>query len=178
VGYLFQGGVGDDVYQAVKSAPSELVGKVLDGLRNPVFSLLGPVILLTVLLLRWAHTRASRRQTGPWVPLSYHGTLAGESRRELLKLYSRLERMLRRNSGIRRKPWQTVGDYTGAANVADPSVRQQLDWFTQAVWQAAYNPGDLPAGLVEQARRRLAGIKAALNRGAKASPAPPHLNRR
>ncbi len=176
VGYLFQGGVGDDVYQAVKSAPSELVGQVLDGMRNPVFSLLGPVMMLTVLVLRWARTRSNRRQAGPWVPLGYHGTLSGESRRELLKLYSRLEKILRRKSGIRRKPWQTVGDYAGAATVANPGVQGQLAWFTQAVWQAAYNPGDLPAGLVEQARQRLAGIKAALNRGTETPPASPHLD--
>jgi transglutaminase-like putative cysteine protease len=178
VGYLFQGGVGDDVYQAVKSAPSELVGNVLDGLRNPVFSVLGPVVLLTVLLLRWALTRSNRKQAGPWVPLNYRGTLSGEHRRELLKLYSRLEKLLRRKSGLRRKPWQTVGDYAGAATVANPRVRPQLDWFTQAVWQAAYNPGDLPTGLVKEARRRLAGIKAALKQGAKTTSAPPRPNRR
>ena len=59
-----------------------------------------------------------------------------------------------------------MGDYSGAATFANPRVRKQLDWFTQAVWQAAYNPGELPARLVQQARQRLARIKAALKQGA------------
>ena len=98
--------------------------------------------------------------------MSYRSTLSGERRRELLKLYSRLEKLLRRKSGVRRKPWQTVGDYAGAATVANPGVRKQLDWFTQAVWQAAYNPGELSAGLVQQGRKHLARINAALKSGA------------
>ncbi|MDP7511475.1 MAG: transglutaminase domain-containing protein [Dehalococcoidia bacterium] len=171
VGYLFQGGVGDDVYDAVKSAPSELAGRLLDGLRNPVFSLVGPVILLTVLLLRWARARSQRKAISPWAPLTYRGAMSGEGRRELLKLYSRLEKLLQRKTGLRRKPWQTVGDYAGAATAGNPKVRRQLVWFTEAVWQAAYNPGELPAGLAKQARQRLARIKTALKHGDWTTPA-------
>jgi len=34
-------------------------------------------------------------------------------------------------------------------------IISRVSWFTGAMWQAAYNPSDPPAGLVWEARRRL-----------------------
>lgn len=164
-GHLFNAGVGDAVVGAVKSAPTQLVGGALDLIRNPVFSIALPLLLLAGLILRWVHFRSGKgRSGGNWPPV-YHARLQGDTRRELLSLYHRLEKLLQRKSGIRRKPWQTVADFTNLAGATDPRVQGQLPWFTQAVWYAAYDSRDLPTELVEEARRRLGSVKAALRSG-------------
>ena len=55
-----------------------------------------------------------------------------------------------------------MAEYTRSAAPGDPAVQEQLSWFTETVWQAAYKPGKLPAGLVIEGKRRLALLKAAL----------------
>jgi hypothetical protein len=172
VGLLFRSGVGDTVFGAVKSAQTELAGAVLKLLRNPVLSIVAPLLMLVALVLRWLYTRQDKGRTRPRRSLEYKARLAGEDRRELLSLYGQLERLLRRKPGIRREPWQTVAGFTGLATAVDPRVQSQLTWFTRAVWHAAYDPRELPSGLVEEARRRLRRISTALRSGGKAAPAP------
>ena len=161
-GYFFDAGVGDAVVGAVKSALEHLAGAALGLIRNPVFSIAVPLLLLAGLVLRWVYFRPSKGRSGRGQPPVYAARLQGDTRQELLSLYHRLEKLLERKSGIHRKPWQTVADFTDLAGATEPRVRAQLPWFTQAVWHAAYDPRDLPTGMVEEARRRLASVKVAL----------------
>ena len=162
-GYFFNAGVGDAVTGAVKSAPSHLVDAASSIIRNPVFSITVPLLLLSGLVLRWIYFRPGKGRSGRKPTPIYQDRLHGEARRELLSLFRRLERLLQRKTGIRRHPWQTVADFTNLAGATEPRVRAQLPWFTQAAWRAAYDPRDLPEGIVKEAHRRLSGVKAALN---------------
>jgi hypothetical protein len=157
---LFQSGVGEKIYGAAKVAPSQLAGPLLDVLRNPAISIIAPFLVFVVLKLRWFYTRSARREgAGREVGLAYT-KLAGKQRRELLKLYYQVEKLLRRKFGARRMPWQTVADYTRLPATGKPEVRGHLSWFTRAVWHAAYNPEELPSGLVEEVRARLNRLRA------------------
>ena len=162
VGFMFQAGAGNAVFGAVKSAPSQFFGVVMEALRNPILSITVPVVLLIGLVLRWVYARPGKGATCRKAALAYQDKLSGEDRRQLLSLYGQLERLLRRKSGSSRKSWQTVTGFTRLATGADPLVESQVTWFNRAVWRAAYDPGQLPAGLVEDARERLRRIRRSL----------------
>ena len=171
-GYFFNAGVGDTVVGAVKSAPAQLVNVALALVRNPLFSIMAPLLLLAGMVLRWVYYRSYKeRSTRRWTS-TYSATLGGEARRELLRLYSQVEKLLRRKSGIRRKPWQTVGDFASKMGTTDSRVQSQLAWFTPAVWDAAYNPEDVPTDLVDEARRHLVDLRAALSSSGKGRSGP------
>ena len=172
VGFLFQADVGDAVFGAVKSAPTQLAGSLVNAMRNPFFLVLGPLVVLTGLVLRWIYAKPSKRSLARNGILPYKNRLLGDERRELLDLYGRLEALLHKTVHIRRQPWQTVSGFTGMATGVDAQVQPQLAWFTRAVWQAAYNPAQLPAGLVSEARYRLSGIRRAI-KNTHAAPARP-----
>ena len=81
---------------------------------------MAPSLLLVGMVLRWVYFRSyKKRSTRRWTS-TYSTKLGGEARRELLRLYSQVEKLLRRKSGIHRKPWQTVGDFAGVAGATDP----------------------------------------------------------
>ena len=152
VGFLFKAGVGDAAFDAVKSAPSKLFSAVIAALNKPVWSIIGPTVFLALLVLRWVYFRQPKDRKGPTVARRYQSRLSGEGRRELLALYRKLEKLLQKMSGQRREPWQTVGGYAGQARPLDPQAQTELAWFTHAIWRAAYNPEELPEGLVAEAQ--------------------------
>jgi hypothetical protein len=161
---LFRSGVGDQAFQSAREAPVR-IGQWLQragGAR--VFYALGPLLALAFLALHWRYARrkARHRRRGPaWLGYS---PLLGDTRRELRRVYAQVERLLRRQGAPVRQPWETVGRHTNLPNAAGTEVQKQVSWFTGAMWQAAYNPADPPAGLVWEARRRLEGLKKALAR--------------
>jgi len=164
VGYLFQQGFGEKTYSAVKAAPSRLLDLITNLSFDPLVTGLGAVVFLVVFALRWWYTRSHGGITGRggrvWL---HYSPLPGEGRREVLKVYAQVEKLLGRQGLGPRQPWETVSEYAAAAGDNDNSeVARQLGWFTRAVWQAAYNPGDFPAALVAEARQRLALLKQAL----------------
>ena len=92
--------------------------------------------------------------------------LPGDSRREILRTYGKLQKLLRKKGIEPRRPGQTLEDYARRAGERLPGVEEQLAWFTDAAWVAAYDPGwdpgiD-PARSVQEARARLASMKLAL----------------
>ena len=88
-----------------------------------------------------------------------------------MKLYRRVESLLRHKTGGGRMPWQTVEAYAAVASARDPALQAHLTWFTRAMWRAAYDPRDLPDGLMTEARARIAQLKAGLNVSGKGMPA-------
>ena len=92
-----------------------------------------------------------------------YSRLPGHERRKVLKLYRKTEKLLRKGlDADERAPWQTVGDYSRWADAGGTELLDQVSWFTHAVWQAAYNPDDLPAGLAAEGKERLSRLKAEL----------------
>ncbi|MFQ6030261.1 MAG: transglutaminase family protein, partial [Dehalococcoidia bacterium] len=162
VGYLFQQGFGEKAYSAVKGAPSRLADLISNLSFDPVVSGIGGVVALIVFGLRWWYTRSHSGppRDGRLVWLRY-SPLPGDGRRELLKVYGQVEKLLGRRGLGPRQPWETVTEYT-ATTAETPDVERQLSWFTRTVWRAAYNPGDFPAVLVTEAKQRLALLKRAL----------------
>ena len=59
-------------------------------------------------------------------------------------------------------PWQTIDAYATVASAGDRVIHGQLTWFTRTMWRAAYDPRDLPDGLMTEARVRMAQLKSAL----------------
>ncbi|MCI0857142.1 MAG: hypothetical protein J4N81_00275 [Chloroflexi bacterium] len=156
---FFQSGVGENIYGAAKAAPARLAPPTLELLKNPLFSVLGPLVALVMLVGRWLYTRSSSDKAimpGHRLPYS---SLPGRRRRELLRLYYQVERLLRRRTGVRRSSWQTVGSYTTLRATGQPEVQGHLSWFARAVWHAAYNPVEVPESMLEEARVRLTQLK-------------------
>ena len=169
VGFLFNAGVGDAAFDAARSAPSHLVSAVIGAMNNPVLAIIGPSILLAVLALRWVYFRQTKERIKSTVARSYQGRLSGEGRQELLALYRKLEKLLRRMSGQRREPWQTVSAYAGQTRPLDIQTQSELAWFTRAIWRAAYDPEELPEGIVAEARNRLRQVGESLKAAGKSN---------
>ena len=162
VGKLFQRGAGDKVSEVVRAVPSRLA-ETLSGLaKNPVFSGLAPVLAAITMAIRWSMLRASRGASASRLGAPGYERLPGQSRRDFSKLYHRVERLIRHKTGAGRMPWQTVEGYAASASAGDPALHGHLTWFTRAMWQAAYDPRDLPDGLMTEAQARMAHLKAAL----------------
>lgn len=52
--------------------------------------------------------------------------------------------------------------YAAEASAGDPTLHGQLAWFTRTMWRAAYDPRELPEGLLTEARARMVRLKAAM----------------
>ncbi len=168
---LFQAGIGESVYGSAKAGSSRLFETLKDVLGHQVFYVSLLLLAWGGLLLRLLAIRSKLgKGTGSVVGPKYF-SLPGEERRELLKLYSQVEKLLRRKARLRRQPWQTVGDYSSLAVAWMPERRRELAWFARAACQAAYDPGELPAGLVADAHTHLKQLKAGLGAMRKATPA-------
>lgn len=156
---FFRSGVGENIYGAAKAAPARLAPPTLDLLKNPLFSILGPLVALVMLVGRWMYTRSSSDKGNMLARRLTYASLPGRRRRDLLRLYYQVERLRRRRTGVRRSSWQTVGSYTTLGDTGHPEVQGHLSWFARAVWHAAYNPVEVPEGMVEEARVRLTRLK-------------------
>ena len=162
VGKLFQRGAGDQVSEMVRAVPSQLAQKLTGLAKSPVFLGLVPTLAAIIMVVRWSLLRASRGASASSPRAPRYDRLPGQNRREFSKLYRRVESLLRHKTGGGRMPWQTVEAYAAVASSGDPALHGHLTWFTRAMWRAAYDPRDLPDGLMAEARGRMAQLKAAL----------------
>ena len=162
VGRLFQGGAGGQVSEAVKVVPPRLADALGSLAKNPAFTGLVAVLAAAIMAVRWNMLRTSRNSDARNSEATRYDRLPGQSRRDFLKLHRRVEKLLRHKTGGERMPWQTIEAYATLASAGDQAIHGQLTWFTRATWRAAYDPRDLPDGLIAEARSRLAQLKAAL----------------
>ena len=162
IGRLFQGGAGAQVSEAVKGVPSRLAESLAGLAKIPAFTGLVAVLAAIFMVVRWTMLRTSRDPDAMSHATTNYDRLPGQSRRDFLKVHRRVEKLLRHKSGGGRKPWQTMEAYATAASAGDRGIHGQLTWFTRATWRAAYDPRDLPDGLITEARARLSQLKAAL----------------
>ena len=104
------------------------------------------------LLRRWP--RRTRR--------SGYSRLPGDGRREILRLYSQTEKLLR-SAGFGRHPLsQTFAEYAGPAERRLGASASDLAWLRRLAWAAAYDPAYHPADLLSEARYRLTRLRALL----------------
>ena len=169
IGYLFQGGFGEKAFQAAKSTPSALAEAMpnLGDMMDSQALLIGSAALFFIMsvVLSWRRFQGmGRRRRNHRRPVGLvYSLLPGDERRKVLKLYRKTEKLLRKVlDADEREPWQTVGDYSRWADAGGTELLDQVSWFTHAVWQAAYNPDDLPAGLAAEGKERLSRLKAEL----------------
>ena len=162
--YLFESSVGDDLVRAAVLAPSKLSAGVKDALNSPViFTALTAVAAgLFALGLGWLGMRVIRRGrkkiNGRWA----YTRLPGDGRGEMLRLYSRVEKLLRKKGVEARKRGQTLQEYADLVRGKVGDGGSHLDWFTGAAWDAAYNSNAFPVHLLPEARARLTALRTAL----------------
>ena len=161
--YLFESSVGDEVVRAVVVAPSRLSAALKDAFDGPVATGMAAAVAGAVILgLVWLGIRAlggRRRRVDSG--LSYT-RLQGDGRDEMLRVFRRTERLLRKKGVETRKPGQTLGEYAQTAAQHARGVEPHLTWLTEAAWAAAYDGGGFPTQLVQEAKARLSALKAAL----------------
>ena len=157
--FIFQTRVGGGLYRVLHSGASEAgdrVAELLEG-RSGLF---GPAVAVIVLIVVawvafWALRRRSHGTRRQW----QYSRLPGRDRREILKAYRKVERLLRRRGLEPRVRSQTLGDYADTAAQRLGQVEPDLEWFKRAAWVAAYDPAGPTAALARDAIERLSLIK-------------------
>ena len=161
--YLFESSVGDELLRQAVLAPSRLSSGLKDAFASPASAGLAAVAAGAFLVgLAWLSMKilwkGRRRGDRRW---SYT-RLPGGGRTEMLRVYARVERLLKKKGAGVRMPGQTLQEYASVAAETLDGLESQLTWFTQAAWSAAYDPSDFAAGAVEEARVRLGELRAAM----------------
>ena len=164
--YLFESSVGDDLLRAAAQAPSRLSDGLSGALNSP--AMVGMVAVASGAFLAglsWLARRLLwRGQRSPRRRWSY-SRLTGDGRNDMLRIYRRVERTLKKTGVLPRAPAQTLGEYADGASQRSQTggvVAEHLAWFTQAARAAAYNPSGFSPATVQEARLRLTALKAAL----------------
>ena len=165
--YLFENSVGDDMIRAAVIAPAKLSSALKDSFTSPVSMAIATSVTIAILsVLGWLGIRFmwSKRNSAEtrW---SYE-RLQGEQRKEILRVYKQVERLLKKRGIEPRKAGQTLGEYARMAVEQKEAIEDHLLWFTKAAWTAAYNPGwkftSLDEHRIEEAKIRLKLLKAHL----------------
>ena len=137
--FIFQTRVGGGLYRVLQSGASEAADRIagiLEGRRGLIGPAVGIIAALTLLsVVTWVLLNRSRGRRERWP----YSRLAGEGRREILKNYTRMERLLRRRGLERRRRSQTLGDYAEAAARMFVDARD-VERLTRAALAAAYDP--------------------------------------
>ena len=139
--YLFEAGIGDELLRGVIVTPSRLSAGFKEAINVPTGEALSAVTAGAIvaglgwlgILLIW---KRRRRGDNRWTYIR----LLGGGREEMLHVYQRVEKILRKKGLEPRKPGQTVAEYARMAAGRGVEIEEQLAWFTEAAWEAAYNP--------------------------------------
>jgi len=141
---------------------SEISECLLDNLSRPLFTTLAAVLALSVFIVRFLYPRWTADRHSKFSPALAYATPGSTRRREMLSLYAKAERQIRKRTKTKRLPWQTAMEYTGKAAQDGSPVQAQLQWFVKTVWQAAYSPLEPPASMVNEGKQRLSSLRRAL----------------
>lgn len=161
--YLFESSVGDDLVRAAVLAPTRAYSGFGDAFNSPAIAgLVAAVAGALLMLIGWLGIRllwSRRRRTDK---LSSYSRLSGDGREEMVRMYRRVEKLLRKEGMLARRPDQSLGEYAQLAYQHLAKAQEHLQWFTEATRSAAYDPAPFPALTVPEARARLVSLKAAL----------------
>ena len=117
----------------VMAVPSRLGVTFTRLVKNPLLLGMVPVLGAIFMMVRWSLLRASRGAGAGGLRAPDYHRLPGQSRRDFLKLYRRVERLVRRRTGHRRMPWQTAESYADQASTGNTELSGQLRWFTRTM---------------------------------------------
>ena len=159
---FFQAGVNPKVPDAMNNLSIGIPDGMQVGLRNPLVSGFFTTFALAILMLRLLYPRWKENRLPEFTPALAYTAPRSPNRREMLSLYAKAEKQLKRYTGSKRLPWQTAMEYTGMAAGDGYPLQTHLQWFVQAVWRAAYSPSEPTATLVNEGRQRLSGLRKAL----------------
>ena len=165
--HLFDSSIGDDLLKAALAAPSQLAGGVRDSFGGPVTAALMVIAAAGFsTALAWIGLRYTAGRRKPQQLRWSYIQLPGEGRQEMLKLFIRVEKLLKKQGVAPRGPELTLEEYATMAREQVGKVAIDLTWLTRAAWAAAYDPRwDRSADsgrLLEEARIRYSNLKAAL----------------
>ena len=156
--YIFQTRVGGGLYgllQAGVSDVTERVGRMLEG-KGPAVT--AAVAVIAMIAISWAAIRFLRRRSRGAIGRREYTRLAGHTRRDILKTYRCLERMLGRRGLGPRLRTQTLGDYREAVVDQFAGWAVDIDWLTGAAWAAAYDPAPPSPDIATEAADRLSRL--------------------
>ncbi|MCH7737495.1 MAG: transglutaminase domain-containing protein [Chloroflexi bacterium] len=154
-------GVGEEVVATLKGGPRRAFEALTGSVSGPVLWALAPSLGVIMLIGVWFRSGYRRRLRNAGRNLLSYAVIPGDRRREIKKLYTEVERLIRRDAGAPRADWQTAGDYASIAADRSAEIDDHLTWFTQAIWLANYRSADLNVGMVTEGRSRLALLKKA-----------------
>ena len=159
VGAIFSADLSEDIYDSVRSAPQR-IGDLLNGeAAQTAAMVLGPVLAVVSLLL-------AGLAVWRFAPLLRHGRprmaysgLPGDGRQDMLRVYFRAEKLLRKKGFPPRQPSQTIGDYSGSIMSGGPAEGEHLAWLQTSARKAAYDPNPFDSSDVVEAKNRLARLR-------------------
>jgi hypothetical protein len=119
--------------------------------------LLGAFVVTTLLALLLSRRRVRTRQE-----IKAYSVLDGEARRAMLNLYRTMVALLGKKGLPPRQPHQPPYEYATIICSHIPDNREIVDWLTQAVSSAAYDPNPFNPATVPEAIRRLSALRQTL----------------
>lgn len=153
--FIFQTRVGGGLYRVIQEGTSNVVDDISQalqgqaGLVRGVVAAIGVVAVIATII--WLVVRRARRVRGPrW----RYTRLPGGARRDILKTYAGVERLVRRRGLDPRGASQTVGEYTSLAARRLIVIEEDLRWFARAAWVAAYDPSEPSPEMAKEASVR------------------------
>ena len=165
--YLFETSVGDDLIRGAVLAPGKLSASVKDAFGSPATAAMGVIAVPGIFVSAvWLALRIARKGQRKAPRHRGYTRLQGGVREEMLRTYRRAEKLLGRRGVSRRATHQTLGEYGRVAGYHAQDIAEQVAWFVTMARSAAYNPSwadsDEAPGALEEARVRLASLRAAL----------------
>lgn len=159
VGAIFGADLSEDIYGSVRSTP-EKIGDLLNGdAAQAAIKILGPALtivsLLMIVIAIWRFApmlRPSRNQ------LAYSG-LPGDARQDMMKVYFKAEKMLKKHGLPPRLPSQTVGEYHQPLVTRTGVGKDNIAWIQESARKAAYDPNPFDESSIVEAKIRLSGLR-------------------
>jgi len=159
--HLLDHRLGDSLAEAIGRAPRHLrngAEALFESGLKVLLTLLGLAVVVTLGWLAYSRLRAPRKRRDP----SY-AALPGKPRREMLRVFRRLESMLSHRGFRRRRSNEPFHEYVAAAATAMAAAPgEDLRWLADAASQAAYCPAPFAGDAPGDARIRLRRIRAVL----------------
>jgi hypothetical protein len=161
---IFGTAYGDDIYEAVKSSPQEFMELVKQGFDNSSSSLFTLIPVITAIALgAFIYWRVMPLPGARKFRPDY-ARLDGSGRREMLRIYSRAEKMITKAGVVPRASAETIGEYSDRAKSTIGNDIPDFEWIRNAAWQAAYSSANYDEGLMTEAKSRLNSLRDTLRR--------------
>lgn len=153
---------GENVLDAVKSSPRQALEFLKESIEQGGPTLAGAFVVIAlasigvILYLKFISNQVGKREK-----LAY-ATLEGYGRKEVLKTYSKAEKLLRKAGLASRPAAVAIGEYSDWAQNNLGSDLADLAWLKNAAWRAAYDPTASVDEMAGDARKHLDSLRSQL----------------